>query len=344
MIAYNMLSMDCAYIGAFAPFYFTFCLSPRERRVTRTHPFNAVPRHDSLIEIFRFVLVGSTDLHYCFYIRGRVGIEIKCPNVFHFELLRLIESMFPLHVLDASICEHFPCLEEYCRNAIGGKEIETKLKIFCCLFPPPPGYGSSIFRFPGNQWFFSKTRHALGMRPGEFQDYYCDCNSGLPAVKVIEGWFRFINFLEAQTCDPGAPQGPLGSLRARRNYANSLGVSQVPLWPFAIALFHCFGPGAPQGSCGPFVVLEHFLGISIVHRAAPGVLQVSFGSLGTFGNVAAILIRIFDPREPPRARGIPGGSLTALRSLGESFEEFQGRRPHWLACCWDPGEGVLENL
>ena len=113
------------------------CLQERERRVKRTQLLDVASSHASLIKIFQFVLEGSADLHYCFYIRGRVGIELKYPNVFHFELLRLIKSMFPLHVSDASTCEYFLCLEEYCRNAVGGKEIETKLKICCCLFPPP---------------------------------------------------------------------------------------------------------------------------------------------------------------------------------------------------------------
>ena len=107
-----------------------------------------------------------------------------------------------------------------------------------------------------------------------------------------------------------APQGPFGFLRVRRNSANFPGVPQVSLWPSAAVFVCCFDPGAPQGSFGSPGSLELFSRTSVVHRGAP------------------------------RGSQLPVGTQGAKRNVSEVFVEDS--RPHWLAECWDPGEGLLE--
>ena len=108
-----------------------------------------------------------------------------------------------------------------------------------------------------------------------------------------EGCFRFTKLPELFMTPagyPGAPQGPFGVRRVRRNFANSPGVPQVPFWSFGVLLTHYFDRGSPQVALGPFGASRLSFGnllIQCVNLRAP---QVPSGPLGIFIAFA------FDPR------------------------------------------------
>ena len=201
MIAYNLLSMDCAYTGAFAPYYYTFYFSPRETRVKRTQLLDVATSHAPLIKIFQFVLEGSMDLPSCFYHCRRDGTEIKYSNVFHFEFLRLIKTMFP-HVLFCSSCRCVCSLEAISLGAFLGGSVEENKNVL-----------------------FFRRLDFYNLFAGWIQRIYTPCGSGpggfsltIPAEGCL---FHLFEVSRANFCDPGIPQGPLRTLGARRNYTNS---------------------------------------------------------------------------------------------------------------------------
>ena len=67
--------------------------------------------HESLIIIVEFVLVGSMGLHCRFYPCCRADLEIKYLSDFYFGAVKLINSMFLLHVFHYSSCLIFSSVE-----------------------------------------------------------------------------------------------------------------------------------------------------------------------------------------------------------------------------------------
>ena len=218
--------------------------------------------------------------------------------------------MFPLHVYPGCLYACFPCLNKCCGSAVGGQEIkiEVKLKIFRRLFPSP------AYSAIANDMHL----HALSQRLVDSLT-----NSDCSAVIVPEGCFCFIKFFEIRTRGPGAPQGSRGTLRVRRNLANTPGVPQVPLRPFAAVLACCCDPGASQVPHGSFGSLEIFI-ILAVDRGTPKGSRTPAGALGTV-NLAFDV----DPGGPRGAPGAPGGVLS--------------RRSSWLAHVGELVETVRNN-
>ena len=138
-----------------------------------------------------------------------------------------------------------------------------------------------------------------------------------PEVVTSEGCFRFIVFLEAQTCGPRAPQGSLGFRRVRRNSANSPGASQVSSWPSAAVFVCCFDPGTPQGSFDPPGGPEQFSRTSVVHRGVPRGSQVPLGTPGVQEEISETLAEGRRPQWLARGRYPFGDSFQGSHSVIE---------------------------
>ena len=172
-------------------------------------------------------------------------LKINVSAIFYCGAVKLINSMFPLHVFHYSSCLYLSSVEtRSLEEQLGNNNQRTNIAFWHYASGPPPRRGPPRAYFDFIFIFYNPRSLRAGWTdvfytswgrwPGGSRIRITDCDSALvvPAkVTCQEGWLSFLNSFEivgtlvVYRPRPRAPQGALESPRG------SLGASG-PLWNF----------------------------------------------------------------------------------------------------------------
>ena len=225
MNAYIMLSMGCAYTGAFAPVYFMFHLFHKETRVKRTQISDVAKSHAFSIKLVLFVFIKGAKVHFS-SVNSIFLVHHWCPHTRTTEAIS-VSAMKLIEIVQL----HTKIILNFC----------VPRKMFNCLSESKYLAETKTLKCPVAFVVGGFAVNCRKLTKGNYRNTWFACPWHGPDFPAggHEEWFRFINLLRALDRDPGAPQGSCGSSGARRILANSPGVAQGPVGPFGLTIETC---------------------------------------------------------------------------------------------------------